>query len=415
MGKNNQDNYTNGHSQNPFVTNSPVRGQDFFGRKKTISDIILFLKNKHQINFLIYGQRRIGKTTLLKKIQYTAQSLQLAHPVYFNVQDKSRTPLPQLLLEIVDGIYSKLDLKLVVNQEDFHGSKAVHYFKEYFFPTVMDKIDKNQPNQVLLLLFDEFDVLAGSKDIKDIDDSSVNINHIRTFASKSFIPFIVRLSQEIQEKKYPVKFIFAVGSHYKDLELKRLRQLKKFGPGKEISYFTKKEMENLLKTLSDKYIPFEQEAIDGIYALTSGHPYFTQCLAKASFSEAEKNKRDRITLDMVKQQLNSTIKSHSSSVYWVWNSFSVLDRIILYLIAMIKEENRPVTLETLREKATAFNILPAVKNLSQILEKLKTFKFIKDNKKGEYDFYVEFIRKWIVLEVSYADIARQPDEIVMNS
>jgi hypothetical protein len=54
------------------------------------------------------------------------------------------------------------------------------------------------------------------------------------------------------------------------------------------------------------------------------------------------------------------------------------------------------------------NALPALENLQHTLERLKTIGFIKEHRVGEkeaqYDFYVEFLRKWVAAEVSEENI-----------
>jgi uncharacterized protein involved in tolerance to divalent cations len=386
--------------QNPFITNSPVIKEDFIGRKEIIDNIISFIEKKKGIIFFLYGQRRTGKTSILKKILDTVQSPQSARMVYFNVQDKARTPLSQLLLEIASSINDELNLNLDVEGKNFNRSNAPGYFKKWVIPSITGKIS---PNQKLLLLVDEFDVLISSETI-DVD--TTGYIDAGAYAAKNFIPFMISLSEEIQEKRYPIKFLFAIGSIYKDIEQKRLGRLTSFGAEIEIPYFIKTETEHLLKQYSARSIPFEKEAIESIYTLTSGHPFFTQSLAKASFDAAEKINKKKITSGLVKQQLMPCIKRHSSTVFWIWNGFPAEDRLILYLMAVVKEEKQPVSIKTIKKKAADLNVSSLVKNLPHTLEKLKAAKYIRESPaaEGEYEFYVEFIRKWIVNNVSDKDI-----------
>jgi formylglycine-generating enzyme required for sulfatase activity len=387
-------------SKNPFNTGSPARGDDFFGRRKVIAGIISFLRKKNENNLLVFGQRRIGKTSLLRKLQDAPGLMENALPVYFNLQDKASTPLHQLLYEIAGRINMDLELKITLNAGDFEGDRASIYFQKNFIPQVMERLpDQKQ----LVLLFDEFDVLG---EIEDVEDDFV----VDTFAAKRFIPFTAALIEEIQAKKYPVKFIFAVGRNYKDLEPKRFGQIMKFGPQEELAYFSKEETRQLLKS-ADSSIPFDAEAMDEIYSLTSGHPYLTQCLASVSFDAAEQNNAASITGEMVQQNIITAVKNYSSGVYWIWDSLSVNDRIILYLIAGLSGENRPITMDSIRGKADALNLTPVVDHLSETLDKLKSFKFVKYNKKNGYGFYVEFIIKWITASISGTEIEKLLEKI----
>lgn len=387
-----------GRNRNPFVTGAAVRGEDFHGREETILKIKSFLVNKSDISMLIFGQRRIGKTSLLRMIEKDALQWDLAVPVYFNLQDKAYTTLPQLLFDIAHKIDFQLTLELALKKESFTGSGAngSEFFHKEFIPLVNGKLASSPP---LLLLFDETDVMVpvkGDEDITGNDDP----------ASKTFIPFLSGMFEKTRIPEPPLKLILAVGRQYKNLEQMQFGQLTKFGPTVEISYFTKEETTQLINNYPETQLPFDQDAIKGIYALTSGHPYFTQCLARASYDDAVKSKQERITLDLVNRQVIPAIKRYGSGVYSIWDSLPANDRRVLYLMAIIKEENKPVNLETIRQKALDCNLSEVVQNLPLSIKRMKSYYYIKETpgNKGQYDFCVEFIRRWIVKEVSVTDI-----------
>jgi hypothetical protein len=298
------------------------------------------------------------------------------------------------LFEIAKRIVTTLELKLEVKESDFENSYASFNFKEKFIPALCGELgEKGQ----LVLLFDEFDVLG------EIEDTEGD-----------FIPFMVSLIEEIQIKKYPLKFIFAVGCNYKDLDRQWFGRITKSGPQQEISNFTLEETKKLLKNSSDGIIPFDEEAIREVHMLTSGHPYFTQCLAASSFDAAEKNKAPRVTREIVRRQLIPAIKRYSSGVYWFWDSLPTGDQVVLYLMAVLKEETRPITLKTIREKAVSLKAVHDIENFRQILERMVRFRLIRNDKQGEYDFYVEFFRKWIVKEISEAEIKKSIEQITIE-
>jgi branched-chain amino acid transport system substrate-binding protein len=287
-------------SRNPFNTGSPVRGKDFFGRKDIIDSINTYLQNPQEYNFLLYGQRRIGKTSLLRKIQEGTNIPILEKSVYFNLQDKARIALDQLLFELADRITKDLDLDLGIDKADFTPGGAKQFFKTQFLPNVFNEFSENE---VLILLFDEFDVLG---DIEDIEKDLI----ITNFSYHQFIPYIVEIIEEIQIKKYFLKFIFAIGRNYKDLKPERFGQITKFGKQRELDRFSESETKKLLRKLSDNILPFESDAIKKVHNLTSGHLYFTQCLASSAFEFAEKFGKKEISRDIIEQQLIASIKNY---------------------------------------------------------------------------------------------------------
>ncbi|MCU0289612.1 MAG: AAA-like domain-containing protein [Acidobacteria bacterium] len=387
-------------SRNPFNHGSPVKDEEFFGRQEIIDNILSFLSKENEFNFTIFGQRRMGKTSLLRKIQEVANKVNHTYPVYFNLQDKARTQLPQLLFEIAKQITAALGLQLEVKENDFIDSQASFNFKEKFIPSVFAEL-RNEKGQ-LLLLFDEFDVLG---EIEDIEGNLI----IGAFAYKTFIPFIASLLEEIQINKYPLKIIFAVGRNYKDLDRQRFGQITKFGPQEEIANFTLEETRKLLKKYSEHIIPFKEEAINEIYMLTSGHPYFTQCLAASAFDAAETNKKKSISREIVRDEFIPSVKRFSSSVIWIWDSLSANDQVILYLMAVLKEENKSINKTTIEKKAYSLDLAPAIEAFPGYITRLRNFSFIKESDRdgSEYDFSVEFIRQWIINEVTIEEIQRK--------
>lgn len=395
-----QQNISLRQSRNPFNHGSPVKGEDFFGRQRIIDNILLFLRKKNEYNFTIFGQRRIGKTSLLRKIQEVANRVDHTYPVYFNLQDKARVQLPQLLFEIAKQITAALELKLEIKENDFIDADASFNFKEKFIPAIFEEL-RGIDGQ-LLLLFDEFDVLG---ETEDIEGDSI----ISAFAYKTFIPFIASLIEDIQSKKQPLKIIFAVGCNYKDMDQLRIAQIAKFGPQEEISNFTWEETEEFLKKLSGNIIPFEVDAVNEIYILTSGHPYFTQCLAASSFDNAEKNKINNISREIVREEFIPTVKRFADGVIWIWDSLSANDQVILYLMAVLKEENSPINRATIEKKAYSLDLTPAIDILPETIVRLRNFSFIKEkNINGSaFEFYIEFIRQWIVNEITLEEISKK--------
>ena len=265
----------------------------------------------------------MGKTSLLKRVQVDEQVLQLASPVYYNLQDKPFTPLPRLLAEIAKQIDMDLGLKMSIKEEDFNAS----YFEKEFLPALVPRL---QENKYLLPVFDEADVLETVQDTLEISPARPGGPGENTPAYRHFIPFLENLAQEIQLQKYPVKLIMAVGRDFKHYREKQFEPIAKLDSSSqlELLYLTKEETENLLNRPTASSILFEPGAVHEIYALTSGHPYFTQCLAKTVFEAAEKEKKHRVTPVMVKQQFIPTLKRYSSNIYSVWDSFSPKDQIV---------------------------------------------------------------------------------------
>lgn len=56
---------------NPYVAGNPVRGKNFFGRADILERVAQELRNPGTSAIVLFGQRRIGKTTVLLRLQET--------------------------------------------------------------------------------------------------------------------------------------------------------------------------------------------------------------------------------------------------------------------------------------------------------------------------------------------------------
>ena len=96
----------------PYIAGPPLLSeQGFWGREIILSQIIDEMKtapaSKH---ILLFGQRRIGKTSLLHQIQRLLPKKDFI-TVFFNLQDMARKPLGEVLDELARSIVYNAKLK----------------------------------------------------------------------------------------------------------------------------------------------------------------------------------------------------------------------------------------------------------------------------------------------------------------
>ena len=78
--------------QNPFITSAEVYAEnDFFDREEVLREIEKFIEREKDYNFLLSGQRRIGKTSVLKKIEKLHNNNN-SKAILFNKSFKSVSP-----------------------------------------------------------------------------------------------------------------------------------------------------------------------------------------------------------------------------------------------------------------------------------------------------------------------------------
>ncbi|MFN2206829.1 MAG: hypothetical protein ACK2UT_13005, partial [Candidatus Promineifilaceae bacterium] len=83
---------------NPYIAGNPVRGDAFFvGRTAILRDVQELLRNPDTNAIVLYGQRRIGKTSILFELEQRLVESGEYLPVYFDLHDKSDLSLSEIL------------------------------------------------------------------------------------------------------------------------------------------------------------------------------------------------------------------------------------------------------------------------------------------------------------------------------
>ena len=138
---------------NPYIAGNPVYGDaDFFGRADILRDAERILAGRGQNAFILFGQRRIGKTSILLQLRHSLPAGQYT-VIYQDLQDWARQPMRVMLADLADEITDELELP--EHNLDFDDQGRV--FQKNFLPKVYETFSRQ--TQQLVLLFDEFDVL----------------------------------------------------------------------------------------------------------------------------------------------------------------------------------------------------------------------------------------------------------------
>jgi hypothetical protein len=143
---------------NPYIAGAPVLNEKmFFGRNDLLRRILNALPNN---SLMLYGPRRIGKTTLLhqlrKKLEQSTDSQHRFFPVYSDLQGVDETRFfATLALDIYEALSGQ-----ITNPEQLRISgKPEHYSSRDFSSDLREILRQLPQNSVLVLLIDEVDEL----------------------------------------------------------------------------------------------------------------------------------------------------------------------------------------------------------------------------------------------------------------
>jgi hypothetical protein len=180
--------------QNPYIAGNPVGGGPaFVGRDDVMRAVLRVLKDPQHHGIVLYGQRRIGKTSILHHLAEWLPTQSGARAIYFDLQDKAAWSIGKIMVHLAEDIAEALGL---AEPEAGEGEAEV-WFQKVWLPEVLGKLPAGES---LVVLLDEFDVLADAES--------------QRAASASFFSYLGGLLRAFAPK---LRFVFVIGRNWEDL------------------------------------------------------------------------------------------------------------------------------------------------------------------------------------------------------
>jgi len=340
----------------------------FFGREDVFGWIERSLEGKFVDHILVlHGQRRVGKTSVLKQIPNFLPDKYLQ--VFFDLQGRTGTTLDRFLWWLASEIARTLKREHGINvpKPDRKAFKDTEYLINEFLPSIRPALGDN----ALLLTFDEFDSLDRSE-IKD------------TLAR----PLIVYLRRLIEVEG--LNFIFSIGSSGDKLENMQASYTDFFKSAlyRKISFLTGEDIQRLVTKPVEGLIKYEKKAVRRIGEITSGHPYFTQLMCHELFSRCQKTGARTISADDVEAVLEDVVERGTVNLKFVWDEASDLEKWILATLVQMDGGNNQKLAQALTSQRVRFS----ESDLNSAVIHLRD----KDVITEENRFMIHLMRLWLV-------------------
>lgn len=385
---------------NPYVAGNPVgNSQAFVGRADILRDTLSALHSPHNIAVLLYGQRRIGKTSIMQQLAAWLPQKLPCQPVYLDLQDKTDWPLGQLLREIVRAV--AFTLKQPVPDLGADPSAAFRTI----WPTLLAGLPAESS---VVLLLDEFDVLA------DPDAAQ---------AGKAFFPY---LSALLADPPPRLKFVFVIGRNVGDLNAIALSLFKSV-PNVRVSLLNREDTVRVAQLAeANGSLRWTPEALERVWQLTHGHAFLTQQLCswvweqayedevahpERTLSEAKWKLKDAppsVTPKMVEAAVAKTLDSSRSSLEWIWKGLPPAAHVVIAALA----EGGPgvISQERLEQLLRESGVRVMIRELQNAPHLLQGWDLIEETD-GGYRFRVELLRRWLAGQKPLRRVQEELDQI----
>ncbi len=361
---------------NPYVAGDPVEGDLFVGRGDVIKQLEeLWLMGNQLQSVVLYGHRRMGKTSILKNMSLSlGNNIKVAYVNLLNLGDVSEGA-GEVLITLSDAISQTVS---IASPKDEDFLRLPYPTFRRFIQSVSSRFKKGQG---LIIALDEFEK------IEELIASGV--------LGADFLGFLRGLLQE-----YPnVAFAFAGLHTLEEMTEDYFNPLFASILPIRIGFFNLGETRQLLANPAEDFtLDYKPETLDEIYRLTAGQPYLTQLvgfqLVRHYNQQVFEEGRERKPI-FTPEDLTTVIQPRdffSKGRYYftgVWNQAAQDapgQQAILEVLAADVEGRSPSELQRQTKLSEAV-----------ITEALKTLKRhdVVENNQGNWKIIVPLFRQWV--------------------
>jgi ABC-type branched-subunit amino acid transport system substrate-binding protein len=378
-------------ANNPYIFGIPVENSDnFFGRESLLKNIEDSLVQNTKF-ILLHGQRRIGKSSVLKIIPLVVSPDEFLF-VYCDLQANGHSNLNEIFYAIFYEIFQKigLDSKQLNVLFNTDSENILRNIRRLLVREVYHLLGQKK----LVLLLDEFDVVT-------YDDTEQAVELLQLLEK------LVKQEDEL--------FVVAVVGRYLN-SMPSLLQVFKNAASQEIGLLDNNSAEQLIRKPASNILEYPQKTIEEICKFSSGHPFYTQALCYAIFqittsSKNDPNKIFNILTDDVVEALPQAIESAEGGLGGFWVALNIHEKVVMATVAEAQESkntnitNNPLTL--LEDYG-----LVITDDLEEAIKTLTNKGFLDSN---PIKVKVEIVRRWLRERHPLHDEVRKLEEIAADN
>ncbi|MEW5869965.1 MAG: AAA family ATPase [Chloroflexota bacterium] len=303
---------------NPYVVGTPLQTGSplFFGREDVVKFIQANLSASHRNNLVLIGQRRTGKTSLLKQLPQRLSDDTL--PVYLDGQTLGLDPgMPNFFLTLATEIAFALEDRAfeikIPELNDFQASPSAVFEREFLV-----KVRHLIGERHLLIMFDEFEEL----------ETAVQRGNLES----SIFGFLRHLIQHTPN----LSVIFCGTHRLEQLAADYWNILFNISLYQHIAFLESEEALRLIQEPVASYgMRYDDLALDKIWRVTAGHPYFLQLLCHSLVNHHNKTQRNYVTIADVNAALDEILASGEAHFVYLWTEASSSERLVLTALSRV--------------------------------------------------------------------------------
>jgi|GEM_PF-3379563 len=366
-------------TKSPYIVGNPVSEERLFGREDVFRYVTHQLTVPGNQVVTLFGQRRIGKSSVLHALPYRIPALRT---VLLDLQALTSSATEAALIRATrQAVVAAIGLRGL--QDSTGGNDS--FWNEAI------AITANQ-GQRLTLALDEAD---------ELDQERGPFSEYRKWLLA------------LQRNHAELAFIFAVGRP--PTRALHLQSLIKSGPSLALNVLDETSARRVLLTPDNSPTPlnFLDEAVKYAINLTGRHPFYLQALGAELFSMLGEG--TTVTREHVQGAADPLLERTQPQLAWYWEAFGNAERTVLAALALILEENPQARLGDDQQAIRQISaVLARYQTQIDALDALAALKVLRDFRVLDANNYlqVEIVRRWLLREHSLARLRLTAQEKV---
>lgn len=356
----------------PYIIGVPLteRQEIFVGRAEVSARIEQLLLDRRQPPLLLYGQRRVGKTSLLNNLGRLLPSTII--PLFVDLQGPASRAADEagFLYNLARGMTRSARQRDLILPPLSRESLLADPFSQ--FEEWLDEVEAALGDHLALLMLDEFEVLADALEQGRFDDG-----------------MIMGMVRHLIQHRPRFKLLLS-GSHTLD-EFQRWSTYLINVQVVHIGYLSRAETAQLVERPAEGFaLRYEAAAVERVWRLTRGHPFLVQLLCAEVVALKNEQPPAARRLARVADVETAVIPTLQHGSFFFadieQNQADAVGGAVLRLMATYAEEQ-----PTPRAALVAY--VPSLMALEAALTRLQQRELIEPAE-GGYRFQVELVRRW---------------------
>ncbi len=384
---------------NPYTTGTPLQNSEMlFGREKELEFLQERLGNTAAKTMIIlYGQRKSGKTTLLKHLVNTS-ILEKHVPVFIDMQSVT-------YVSSDGGFFYNVARQIQTNMRKRGYTLPPPQLKTFEenpteqFNELLDAVEEQLKRQNLILLIDEFEALEEQIARKKL--SGEIYSYLRSlFQHRPYLNILLAGTHKLDELTIDYRSVF-----FNQAQQYRLQRL------------SERAAEELISKPLAGRLEYEGNAIRKIHRLTSGQPYLIHLFCHELVHHCNEHKKNFVTLHDVNSVQQNVVNNGRGHFEWILKRLVPEDRIALAILAEgQRDDGQGLALLEIEQLYQQYHVTYELEKLLGSLQTLIDAEFIERLQREDTNHLAErqrylipvgLIRLWLKQERPLELVLRQ--------